>query len=442
EVERRAGDLVGVLGRGLLLAELALDPVHAARPALDPVEQRASRQSVVRVLVVGRDAAFVSPPEVDLAPVALALRGLDVRLLRRLAAGEDDALADARCAGEALGHHGRNDLLVVDDDELDVVHCSPAASSRLRSIAAWIALRKAARTPACSSSRIARIVVPPGEVTASLSSTGWIPSSRSSFAVPSIVWTTSCVDVSRPSPSRMPASIIASASSAKYAGPEPDTAVTASMYVSGTRATAPRCESTSSARSRCSSPACAPAHTPAIPSCTSAGAFGIARTTGTPFARRASICDVGIAAATESTVCSGVINPPTSPSRTSKSCGFTAITIKPASPTALALSSVPSTPWRSFSSASRSSRRPVTTMSPGLRHPELSSPASSDSPIFPAPRIVMLRLAALAAQSSAAPYGARVASWRKTKRASSPAGYAASASCVAAIATGAARSSG
>ena len=42
-----------------------------------------------------------------------------------------------------------------------------------------------------------------------------------------------------------------------------------------------------------------------MPSCTVDGAFGIARTTGTPSARRASICAVGIAAATESTVCSG-----------------------------------------------------------------------------------------------------------------------------------------
>ena len=57
--------------------------------------------------------------------------------------------------------------------------------------------------------------VPPGDVTASRSSTGCIFSSRSSFAVPSIVCTTSCVDVSRPRPSRIPASIIASASSAK-----------------------------------------------------------------------------------------------------------------------------------------------------------------------------------------------------------------------------------
>ena len=95
------------------------------------------------------------------------------------------------------------------------VRTSPSASSFERSIAAWIAFRNAARTPARSSSRIARIVVPPGEVTISRSSTGCISSSRSSFAVPNIVWTTSWVETSRESPSRIPASIIASARSAK-----------------------------------------------------------------------------------------------------------------------------------------------------------------------------------------------------------------------------------
>jgi 3D-(3,5/4)-trihydroxycyclohexane-1,2-dione acylhydrolase (decyclizing) len=41
---------------------------------------------------------------------------------------------------------------------------------------------------------------------------------------------------------------------------------------------------------------------PAIPSCTVAGAFGIARITGTPGAMRSSMYAVGIAAATETTV--------------------------------------------------------------------------------------------------------------------------------------------
>ena len=177
-----------------------------------------------------------------------------------------------------------------------------------------------------SSSRIAAIVVPPGEVTISRSSTGWSFSSRSCFAVPSIVWTTSWVEISRERPSRRPASIIASARSAKYAGPEPETAVTASMWRSGTRTTEPRWASASSASVTCASSACAPAQSPAIPSCTVDGVFGIARTTGTPAARWRSIVAVGVAAATVRTVCSGVIAVPISPSSASMSCGLTATT--------------------------------------------------------------------------------------------------------------------
>ena len=80
------------------------------------------------------------------------------------------------------------------DTQLDLQLTARRPRARAtRSIAAWIAFRNAARTPACSSSRIARIVVPPGEVTISRSSTGCIFSSRRSFAVPNIVWTTSSV---------------------------------------------------------------------------------------------------------------------------------------------------------------------------------------------------------------------------------------------------------
>ena len=64
-------------------------------------------------------------------------------------------------------------------------------------MAALIAFRNAARTPERSSSLIARVVVPPGEVTASRSSTGCIPSSRSKRALPNIVCTTSFVETSR-----------------------------------------------------------------------------------------------------------------------------------------------------------------------------------------------------------------------------------------------------
>jgi hypothetical protein len=51
---------------------------------------------------------------------------------------------------------------------------------------------------------------------------------------------------------------------------------------------------------------------PAILSCTVAGRFGIERTTGTP-AYLALDARVGIAAATQSTVCSGVRTLPISP---------------------------------------------------------------------------------------------------------------------------------
>src|SRR5215212_9563599 len=185
QLELRVAELAHVLlGRGFL-AELALDSVHGSWTAVELVEERTLRQRVVRVLVVGRHAALVAPPHLDLAPVGLALRRLLVGLLGRLATGQDDVAAFARSSREALADNRGELAFVLDDDELDVRHCSPAASSRLRSIAAWIALRKAARTPACSSSRIARIVVPPGEVTVSRSSTGCMCSSRRSLAVPS-----------------------------------------------------------------------------------------------------------------------------------------------------------------------------------------------------------------------------------------------------------------
>jgi hypothetical protein len=81
-----------------------------------------------------------------------------------------------------------------------------------------------------------------------------------------------------------------------------------------------------------------------MPSWTVAGRFGIARTTGTPGAIRPSIAEVGIAAATERTVCSGVSSPPISPSSPSKSWGFTAMTTSVEPATASAFDVVARTP--------------------------------------------------------------------------------------------------
>src|SRR5215471_4734831 len=73
------------------------------------------------------------------------------------------------------------------------------------------------------------------------------------------------------------------------------------------------------------------------------------------------------------------------------SCGLTASTTTSAPLIAAVLSVVASTPCRSRSSAARSSRREVATMS---AQSELRSPARSDSPIFPVPRIA-IRIAQL-----------------------------------------------
>src|SRR5215471_11992077 len=73
------------------------------------------------------------------------------------------------------------------------------------------------------------------------------------------------------------------------------------------------------------------------------------------------------------------------------SCGLTASTTTSAPLIAAVLSVVASTPCRSRSSVARSSRRDVATMS---AQSELRSPARSDSPILPAPRIA-IRIAQL-----------------------------------------------
>ena len=91
-----------------------------------------------------------------------------------------------------------------------------------------------------------------------------------------------------------------------------------------------------------------------MPSCTRAGAFGIARTTRAPSARCPSMNCVVVPAATESSVCSPVSEAEISASTTPMSCGLTETITSPAPFTAAALSLVPSTPKRSRRSASRS----------------------------------------------------------------------------------------
>src|SRR4029079_9591599 len=174
------------------------------RWAGEAVEQRLADDAVVRLPVDGRDTAFVDPPELDAAPNRTQDAGALVRRSGPGAAGHADVPTRSCRPGDQLGGGLRCLLGALGGAEVDRAQPPSSASSCERSIAAWIAFRNAARTPAASSSRLARILVPHGAVTGTRSSTGWTRSSRRSFAVPSIVWTTSWVVTSRESPSRSP----------------------------------------------------------------------------------------------------------------------------------------------------------------------------------------------------------------------------------------------
>src|ERR671922_73748 len=163
----KVGGCSGVEEDDRLAAQLAAHAMHGPRRTLEALEQRFAHEAVVRALVVGRHAAFVAPPETGLRPVRLQLRCELVRRPGRGPSRQRDVLAAVRCGDEQLGRR----VMRLGCGLEDSVQDSPRASSRERSIAAWIAFKNAARTPARSSSRIARIVVPPGEVTISRSST-------------------------------------------------------------------------------------------------------------------------------------------------------------------------------------------------------------------------------------------------------------------------------
>ena len=128
---------------------------------------------------------------------------------------------------------------------------------------------------------------------------------------------------------------------------------------------------------------------PAIPSWTVEGAFGIARTTGTPGPRSgARSPTVGIAAATESTVCSGSEQPADLAEQDVEILRLDREDdhVGAAIASALEVPAVHAVPLVQLGRAAPR-RGPVTTMS--ARQPELSRPASSDSPIVPAPRIAI-----------------------------------------------------
>ena len=120
-------------------------------------------------------------------------------------------------------------------------------------------------------------------------------------AEPSRVPTTSRRLTSRVSPALTPASIMASATRKTYAGPDPETPVTASSWRSGSRTTVPTDPRMPSAQSRSAAVAALPPDMPATPAPISEGVLGMARTTTSPGWSAASSRAVDSPATIEST---------------------------------------------------------------------------------------------------------------------------------------------
>ena len=166
------------------------------------VEERFAREPVVRALVVRRHAALVAPPELR-RPTSRARRSAASSYARR---GVEPP-ASARWPPRARSSERRDGLARPPPRRR-----RPAAR-RSKGLALTRAGGELARAVHRGLDRVQErrahagaleladraIVVPPGDVTISRSSTGCIFSSRSCFAVPSIVWTTSRVEISRES---------------------------------------------------------------------------------------------------------------------------------------------------------------------------------------------------------------------------------------------------
>jgi hypothetical protein len=103
EAELDALELAVVLRRRSVAAELAADSMYLGRLPLDAVEERPLDEQVVRALVVGRDAALVTPPEAGGTPVALEAGGQLVGRPGRIAAGQRDVRAGPGGLGEQDG---------------------------------------------------------------------------------------------------------------------------------------------------------------------------------------------------------------------------------------------------------------------------------------------------------------------------------------------------
>src|SRR5690606_27654417 len=167
-----------------------------------------------------------------------------------------------------------------------------------------------------------------------------------------------------------------------YAGPDPDSAVTASGWLSGSSMTLPTCDNIFSTIATWSGLAYLPGEATLIASPTSIGVFGMTRTTGTS-PNRCSNSVVGRPAHSETINVRAVTNGARSANNGSMSCGLTATTRTSA---LLAASSrgTPRMPYCSASWAARSGWWSVSATSAGWVRPAWE-PDSRGSPILPVP---------------------------------------------------------
>src|SRR5205823_3712719 len=154
---------------------------------------------------------------------------------------EDVERPVVRDAAEVAHQDADEDQHHVDRDQrADVVGDVDAGDRGHHGFAtASTASENALRTPPRSSAARPRAVDPPGEVTRRRSAAVSKSCSRSTAAVPAIVSTAIRAAASGWSPCRTPASTSDSATSAKKAGPQPITAVAASIRCSGVGTTVP-----------------------------------------------------------------------------------------------------------------------------------------------------------------------------------------------------------
>ena len=103
-------------------------------------------EPVVRALVVGRHAALVAPPDVHALQTGWSPAAISYAVPAVEPPESDDSRPGTAASASSSPAAAAG---IVEDPDLDVGHAwSPRASSFERSIAAWIAFRNAARTPA------------------------------------------------------------------------------------------------------------------------------------------------------------------------------------------------------------------------------------------------------------------------------------------------------